>query len=85
MLLANLDPSLVRRAPAATAAEVLEGLAQSMHGAGITTQEVAAIMAVGNDVPDRIGAERALLELVCAGDARREPCGDDALWFVVRH
>jgi hypothetical protein len=34
----------------------------------------------GNDLPDREGAEAALLELVWAGEAERVPLGDDALW-----
>ena len=34
---------------------------------GLTTQEVAALLTDGNDAPDRLAAERALLELVAAG------------------
>ena len=44
--------------------------------------EVAALMAHGNEAPDRAAAEAALLELVAAGRAVREPIGDDALWKV---
>ncbi len=37
-------------------------------------------MTSANDAPDRAAAEAALLELVAAGKAIREPLGDDALW-----
>ncbi len=47
---------------------------------GLTTQEVAALLAEGNERPDRAAAEAALLELVADGRAVREPLGDDALW-----
>jgi hypothetical protein len=43
---------------------------------GLTTQEVAALLARGNDAPDRDAAERELPE---AG-AVRTPAGDDAVW-----
>jgi hypothetical protein len=46
----------------------------------LTTQEVAALLARGNDAPDRTAAEAALLELVSGGLAVRHPLGDDALW-----
>jgi hypothetical protein len=49
---------------------------------GLTTQEVAALLTEGNDLPDRSAAETALLELVASGDAVRRPLGDDALWQV---
>ena len=51
---------------------------------GLVTQEVAAIMARGNDAPDPVAAEAALIELVGAGDARRVAVGDGALWQAVR-
>jgi hypothetical protein len=47
---------------------------------GLVTQEVAAILAHNNEQPNRAAAERALVELVGAGEARRTPLGDDALW-----
>ena len=47
---------------------------------GLTTQEVAAVMARGNLDPDRDAAESALVELVASGAALRTPLGDDALW-----
>ena len=47
---------------------------------GLTTQEVAAVMARGNLEPDRGAAEAALIELVASGAASRTPLADDALW-----
>lgn len=76
VLLANLDPGLERQGPPETPAPLLERFRD-----GLTTQEVAALMTSGNDVPDRVAAERALLELVVEGEAVREPLGDDALWL----
>jgi hypothetical protein len=37
-------------------------------------------MTRGNDRPDRLAAEAALLGLVDAGRAERRALGDDALW-----
>ena len=62
VLIANLDPTLERRAPAE---DPLEALAR--FPAGLVTQEVAAIMAHNNIAPDRAAAERALIELAGAG------------------
>jgi predicted DsbA family dithiol-disulfide isomerase len=75
VLVANLDPALHREPPPPDPAPLLERFAD-----GLTTQEVAALLANGNDPPDRAGAEAALLELVAAGQAVREPLGDDAVW-----
>jgi hypothetical protein len=75
VLVANLDPSLRRESPPETPEPLLERFSY-----GITTQEVAALLAHGNEKPDRAAAEAALLELVAAGRAVREPLGDDALW-----
>jgi protein-disulfide isomerase-like protein with CxxC motif len=75
VLIANLDPTLSRRQPAESPREVLE-----RFPTGVTSAEVAAIMAQNNQLPDRASAERALVELVGAGRARRTPLGDDALW-----
>ena len=78
VLIANLDPSLEREAPPETPLPALERFPD-----GLVTQEVAAIMAQGNTPPDRTAAERALIELVGDGRARRAPLGDDALWQPV--
>jgi predicted DsbA family dithiol-disulfide isomerase len=75
VLIANLDPTLHREPPPETPAPLLERFRE-----GLTTQEVAALLARGNDAPDGISAEAALIELVAGGQAVREPLGDDALW-----
>jgi protein-disulfide isomerase-like protein with CxxC motif len=75
VLIANLDPTLTREAPSEDPRAILE-----RFPAGLTSQEVAAIMTPSNQATDRAAAERALVELVGAGGARRIPLGDDALW-----
>jgi 2-hydroxychromene-2-carboxylate isomerase len=75
VLVANLDPALSRAEAPADLLPVLERFPQ-----GLTTQEVAAVMAPGNLEPDRDAAESALVELVASGAAQRTPLGDDALW-----
>jgi protein-disulfide isomerase-like protein with CxxC motif len=75
VLIANLDTTLARQAPPEDPREALE-----RFPGGLVSQEVAAIMAQNNQAPDRDAAERALVELVGAGGARRTPLGDDALW-----
>lgn len=75
VLVANLDPTLHREPPPETPEPLLE-----YFPGGLTTQEVAALLAPNNQAPDRAGAEAALLELVAAGRAVRLPLGDDALW-----
>jgi predicted DsbA family dithiol-disulfide isomerase len=75
VLIANLDPTLDREPPPKTPAPLLD-----RFPAGLTTQEVAALMTHSNDAPDRAAAERALIELVADGRAERVPLGDDALW-----
>jgi hypothetical protein len=76
VLVCNLNPKLDRREPPETPAPLLE-----YFDGGLTTQEVAALMTHSNDAPERLAAEVALLELVAAGEAVREPLGDDALWL----
>ena len=75
ILVANIDPKLHREPPPETPAPLLE-----RWGDGLTTQEVAALMAGNNEAPDRAAAEAALLELVGTGEAVRHPLGDDAVW-----
>ena len=75
VLVANLDPTLDRKPPP----ETPEPLLHHFRG-GVTTQEVAALMTPNNGTPDREAAEAAMVELVAAGKAVREPLGDDALW-----
>jgi protein-disulfide isomerase-like protein with CxxC motif len=75
VLIANLDPGLVREPPPESPLEALR-----RFPGGLVSQEVAAIMAHNNQLPDRAAAERALVELVGSGAVRRTPLGDDALW-----
>jgi predicted DsbA family dithiol-disulfide isomerase len=75
VLVANLDPAIERNPPPDEPLPLLERFSD-----GLTTQEVAALLAKGNDAPDRLAAEVALLGLVAEGAARRLPLGDDALW-----
>lgn len=74
--IANLDPALERRPPPQDVGELL-----AAFPGGLVTQEVAAVLAEGNEPPDRRMAEAALIELVAAGSARRVALGDDAIWF----
>jgi predicted DsbA family dithiol-disulfide isomerase len=75
ILVANIDPQLHREPPPETPAPLLE-----RFNDGLTTQEVAALLAGNNQAPDRAAAEAALLELVGAGEAVRHALGDDAVW-----
>ena len=75
VLIANLDTSLERRAPAEDAAEVLPEFPD-----GLTTAEVAQIMAEDKYPADLVAAEDALIAATAAGQARRVPFGHDALW-----
>jgi 2-hydroxychromene-2-carboxylate isomerase len=75
VLIANLDPTLERQQPPAEPIEALR-----RFPAGLVTQEVAAILAQNNQLPDRASAERALIELTGAGEVKREALADDALW-----
>jgi hypothetical protein len=77
VLVVNLDPTLERRLPPPTPEPLLDYFRE-----GLTTQEVAALMTQGNDQPDRVAAERALVELVADGLAVRRALGDDALWVT---
>ena len=77
VLIANLDTSLERTPPPDGPLPLLEYFTD-----GLTTQEVAALLAGNLQIPDRAGAEEALIELAAAGEIRREPLGDDALWRI---
>ena len=77
VLLANLDPGLRRTPPPETAVPLLEHFED-----GLTTAEVAALLADGADpIPDLDGTERALLQLVADGEANRVLLGQDAIWL----
>jgi 2-hydroxychromene-2-carboxylate isomerase len=73
--IANLDRSLTRREPASEVAEVLEAFPN-----GLTTFEVATVMAPHLQPPDPEAAEDALISLVASGEAERLAFGNDALW-----
>ena len=75
VLIANLDPTLERKAPPETPLPLLEHFTS-----GLVTQEVAALMTHSNDPVDRRAAEAALIELVAEGQVTRTQLGDDALW-----
>ena len=76
-LLANLDPTLRRIPPPETPEPLLDHFDE-----GLTTAEVAALLADGPDpVSDLEGAERALVQLEGAGTAVRVRLGQDALWL----
>jgi DSBA-like thioredoxin domain len=77
VVIANLDPTLERKAPPEDPGALLESF-----DFGLSTQEVAALMTHGNDRPDRMAAESALLALVAEGRAERHALGGDALWTV---
>ena len=47
---------------------------------GLTTYEVAAVMAPHLTAPNRDAAEDALISLAASGGAQRRPFGNDALW-----
>jgi protein-disulfide isomerase-like protein with CxxC motif len=75
VLIANLDPTLERRAPVESALEAL-----APFPGGLVTQQVAAVMAANNLAPDREAAEGELIELAAEGRVAREQLGDGALW-----
>jgi hypothetical protein len=79
VIIANLDTSLTRTPPPEDPLPALERFDD-----GLTTAEVAAVMAGGLEAPDRDKAEQALVELACDGAITRIALGNDALWRVSR-
>lgn len=79
VIVANLGPDLSRARPAE---DPLEALA--LYPGGLSTQEVAAITSDCNDMPDRTGTERRLLELSGEDRVRRVAMGNDAIWLAAR-
>ena len=76
VLVANLDPAIRRTPPPESPAHLFERFAD-----GLTTAEVAALLAEGPDpVPDLQAAEQALIRLAADGVVERQPLGQDALW-----
>jgi hypothetical protein len=72
--LMNLEPRLRRLPPPA-----LEDLLAA-YPAGLTSAEVARVLADTTAPVDRAGAEQPLTRLAASGRARRIALGDDALW-----
>lgn len=77
VLLANLDPTLARRAPADDVCAVLAAFPYPL-----TTAEVAAIRTPALTAPDPAGAELALIEATADGRVRRQGVGDGAVWSL---
>jgi protein-disulfide isomerase-like protein with CxxC motif len=77
VVIANLDPALDRRAPAADPTEALAAFPYPL-----TTREVAAVMAAHLEPPDDRAAERGLIEAAAAGRVRRETIGGGELWHL---
>jgi hypothetical protein len=75
--------SLTRRDEASGSDDLAELLASEPWG--LTTREVAAVMAGRNDPPDDAAAEDALIDLLAEGRARREDVGNGALWRPAAH
>jgi 2-hydroxychromene-2-carboxylate isomerase len=75
VLIANLDRTLTRRAPAEDTVEVLKAFPD-----GLTTAEVAQVMTQDKFAPDFNKAEDALIAAIGEGAAQRLPFGHDALW-----
>jgi len=76
VIVANLDPQLRRHDPPEDPIDALD-----LYPGGLSTQEVAAIMTAGNDVPDRAETERLLIGLQGERKVRRIAMGNDAIWL----
>jgi len=72
---ANLDAALSRNPAPEDPAEAL-----AAFGDGLTTQEVAAVLAPPLTEPDRADAQARLIEAFADGRVTRTPVGDDAVW-----
>ena len=76
-VLANFAPALERVPPPESPEPLLDHFAH-----GLTTAEVALLLAYGSDpAPDREAAEAMLTDLVDAGGAVRVRVGTDAVWM----
>ena len=76
VLLANLAPELERTPPPDAPSALFDRFPD-----GLTTAEVAALLAAGPDyVDDSKAAEQLLIEAAAAQELVRLPCGDDAVW-----
>ena len=78
-ILANFAPELERVPPPESPEPLL-----AHFPAGLTTAEIALLLADGSDpIPDRDDAERLLLELAESGQVARAVAGGDAVWSSV--
>ena len=77
VVIANLDPTLPRRAPAEDPLAVLAAFEHPL-----ATAEVVATMTPHLGVPDPLGVELALIAAVADGRARRIAAGNSALWAL---
>ena len=78
VVVANLDPTLPRRAPASDPVDVLAEFPYPLASA-----EVAAAMTPHLGVPDLLAAETALIGAVGDGRAARTAAGNSSLWSLV--
>jgi predicted DsbA family dithiol-disulfide isomerase len=77
LCIANLDPAITRTPPPETPAPLLDRFPD-----GLTTAEIAAMLAQGPDpIPDLDAAEQAMVKLVAEGIAVRGSLGSDPLWL----
>ena len=75
-VLANFAPELERVPPPDSPEPLFE-----LFPNGLTTAEVALVLASGSDpVPDRAAAEQLLAEMAAVGDVTRLDFGRDAVW-----
>jgi protein-disulfide isomerase-like protein with CxxC motif len=75
VVIANLDPTLRRRAPGDDVVEILNAFPYPL-----TTHEVAAVMAPHLTAPDDRAAETVLIEAAADGVVARETIGGGELW-----
>ncbi|MGK2931693.1 MAG: DsbA family oxidoreductase, partial [Solirubrobacterales bacterium] len=75
--IANLNPGLKRHDPPESPLEALV-----LYPGGLSTQEIAQIMAEGFEPPDRLEAERKLVCLAGERKVNRIAMGNDAIWIA---
>ncbi len=75
--IANLNPGLKRHDPPESPLEALV-----LYPGGLSTQEIAQIMAKGFEPPDRLEAERRLIGLAGERKVKRIAMGNDAIWLA---
>jgi 2-hydroxychromene-2-carboxylate isomerase len=75
VLIANIDPTLERRAAPDDVRDLFDEFTD-----GLTTGEVAVLLARKHELPDATAAEVKLIELAAEGHIARLDLGDSALW-----